>query len=57
MLCMDEEKDPIKCLKEGAAVTNCGWKFFNQLRANCMEEFVKYYTCVDYAGKDCDLTR
>ena len=54
---MDEEKDPIKCLKEGAAVTNCGWKFFNQLRANCMDEFVKYYTCVDYAGKDCDLTR
>lgn len=55
MLCMSEEKDPAKCLKEGAAVTSCGFKFFNLIRGNCLQEFTEYWKCVDHSGSTLDL--
>ncbi|XP_074652521.1 NADH dehydrogenase [ubiquinone] 1 alpha subcomplex subunit 8-like [Tubulanus polymorphus] len=52
MLCVSEENDPRKCIKEGKEVTRCGIEFFHKLRNNCMEEFTSYMTCLDVKSKD-----
>lgn len=55
---MSEEKDPRKCLKEGAEVTSCAFKYFNLIRANCMKEFTEYWTCLDHqAGQQMPLEK
>jgi NADH dehydrogenase (ubiquinone) 1 alpha subcomplex subunit 8 len=52
MLCLGEENDPRKCLKEGKAVTNCGLQFFRKMRDNCAEEFTAYWKCLDHSQYD-----
>lgn len=52
---MSEEKDPRKCLNEGAEVTSCAFRFFNEIRANCMQEFTEYWKCLDHSGQRLNL--
>lgn len=57
MLCMDEQGDPVKCLKYGREVTNCGWRFFNLVKANCLKPFADYAHCLDHCGQKLDLEK
>jgi len=49
MLCEQEERDPRRCLKEGRAVTQCGFEFFGKVKEHCFEDFTRYWKCLDYA--------
>lgn len=51
MLCRNEEEDPRRCLKEGAAVTACGVRFLQQIKKQCRAEFEDYAHCIDQAHK------
>ncbi|XP_069465751.1 NADH dehydrogenase [ubiquinone] 1 alpha subcomplex subunit 8 [Ambystoma mexicanum] len=50
MLCRWEEKDPRKCLKEGAKVNECALDFFRKIKMHCAEPFTEYWTCLDYTN-------
>ena len=50
MLCRREEEDPRKCIKEGAAVTDCGVRFLQMVKQNCREEFERYANCIEYSS-------
>ncbi len=48
MLCRKEEKDPRKCLREGAEVTACGVQFLQAVKNKCRQQFDDYANCIDY---------
>jgi NADH dehydrogenase (ubiquinone) 1 alpha subcomplex subunit 8 len=48
MLCRKEEKDPRKCLREGADVTACGVQFLQAVKNKCRQQFDDYANCIDY---------
>ncbi|XP_003738543.1 NADH dehydrogenase [ubiquinone] 1 alpha subcomplex subunit 8 [Galendromus occidentalis] len=50
MLCRSETLDPRKCLAEGRAVTACGLRFMQKLKAACMKEVEAQASCLEYAG-------
>ena len=45
--CRYWKKDPRKCLDEGKELTDCGSRFFKQVKENCDESFVKFFECLD----------
>uniref|UniRef100_A0A0N4ZSH4 NADH dehydrogenase [ubiquinone] 1 alpha subcomplex subunit 8 n=1 Tax=Parastrongyloides trichosuri TaxID=131310 RepID=A0A0N4ZSH4_PARTI len=47
MLRRSELEDPRLVLKEGAAVTNCGIAFLQNLKKTCAAEVEKYAKCID----------
>lgn len=55
MLCLQEEKDPRKCIAEGKEVTRCGLEFFGKVKQNCYSEFTKYFECIDHSDRQMSL--
>merc|ERR1712241_1038213 len=47
MLCRFETDDPRKCLKDGAAVTDCSLEFFSKVKAACPAELTRYAMCLE----------
>jgi len=47
MLCRFETDDPRKCLKDGAAVTDCTLEFFSKVKQACPAELTRYAMCLE----------
>ena len=52
MACRYDTRDPRKCLEEGRKVTGCALGFFKTVKANCNDEFAKYWACLDHNNQE-----
>ena len=53
MLCRKEERDPRRCLAEGADLTACGVEFLRKVKNLCRAEFDAYASCIDKGSQHC----
>merc|ERR1711983_509848 len=52
MLCRFETDDPRKCLKDGAAVTDCTLEFFSKVKQACPAELTRCAMCLEKMGME-----
>lgn len=58
ILCHEENnKDPRKCLQEGADVTACGMDFLRKLKKSCGNEFELHWRCIENRSSDLGPSR
>ncbi|XP_032521619.2 NADH dehydrogenase [ubiquinone] 1 alpha subcomplex subunit 8-like [Danaus plexippus] len=57
MLCRYESNDPRTCVDLGKKVTSCTLSLFQNIKKNCLEEFIQYANCIDKSSGDFCLSK